>query len=148
MTLRQIVSWSIASRSRVRCPGMDSPAKGRQGQTEESPVKGPKDKRIGVPGKSRLGGGGGGGMCVNTWSGSAEMKEPVCLQWCPVTEQEETGTNWNTGGSLYTSENQFSLWALVAQGGLVVSHHLGDTQTLLRHTHGQPPLGDSAWATG
>lgn len=58
---QQIVSWVIASRSRVLCPGMDSPAKGRQGQTEESPVKGPKDKRIGVPGKSRLGGGGGGG---------------------------------------------------------------------------------------
>ena len=31
--------------------------------------------------------------------------EPGSFQWCPMTGPEAVGTNWNTGGSLWTSRN-------------------------------------------
>lgn len=69
-----MVSWAMASRSRVLCPVLDSPAPGRQGQTGESPVKGHKDdKGIGAPGKEQTPG--VSSMYINSWRESAEMKE-------------------------------------------------------------------------
>lgn len=69
-----MVSWAMASRSRVLCPVLDSPAPGRQGQTGESPLKGHKDdKGIGAPGKEQTPG--VSSMYINTWRESAEMKE-------------------------------------------------------------------------
>ena len=42
--------------------------------------------------------------------------EPGSFQWCPVTWPEAMGTNWNTGGSLWTSGNTFSLWGWWSTG--------------------------------
>jgi len=39
----------------------------------------------------------------------AKSTELGSSQWCPVTGLETTGTNCNTGGSIRTSGNTFSL---------------------------------------
>ena len=49
-------------------------------------------------------------MYINTWREGAKRMEPGSFQWCPVTGLQAMGTNWNTGGSLQTSGNTFSLW--------------------------------------
>ena len=55
-------------------------------------------------------GGGISSMCINTWRDGVKKTEPDSFQRCPVTGQEAMGTNWNTGGSPWTSGNTFSLW--------------------------------------
>lgn len=47
-------------------------------------------------------------MSIHTWRESAKRMKPGCFPWCPVTGQDRT--NWNTGGSIWTSENRFSVW--------------------------------------
>jgi len=46
----------------------------------------------------------------------AKKTEPGCFQWCPVTRQGAMGTNWNMGGSLWTSGNPFLLWGSPSTG--------------------------------
>lgn len=49
-------------------------------------------------------------MPVNTSREGAKRMEPGSSQWCLVTGPETTGTNWTTGGSLWTPWNGFSVW--------------------------------------
>jgi len=35
--------------------------------------------------------------------------KPGSFQQCPVTGPEATGTNWNTGGAIWTSGNTFTM---------------------------------------
>lgn len=65
-----------------------------------------------------------------------------------VKEREASGTNWNTGGLLWTSGNIFLLWgwlAHVAQGHCGVSS-LGDTQKLSGHSPEWTPLSAASQA--
>ena len=55
-------------------------------------------------------------MYVNTWREGAKKTEPGSFQWCPVPGPVAMGTNWNTGGSLWTSGNTFSLWGWSSTG--------------------------------
>ena len=48
-------------------------------------------------------------MYRNTWRDSAKRTEPGSFQWCPLTGQAAKGTNWNTGGSLWTRKH-FVSW--------------------------------------
>ena len=47
---------------------------------------------------------------MNTCRECVERMESGYFQWCPVTGSGAMGTNWNTGGSLWTSGNSFLLW--------------------------------------
>ena len=38
---------------------------------------------------------------------TANRRRADSCQWCPVTAEETTDTNWNTGGSVWTSGNTF-----------------------------------------
>jgi len=42
---------------------------------------------------------------INTWREDAMSSEPGSFQRCPVMGQEAVGTNWNTGGSIWTLGN-------------------------------------------
>jgi len=44
---------------------------------------------------------------ANTWRKGAKKMEPGSLQWCPVTEQEASDRNGNTGGSPWMSGNTY-----------------------------------------
>lgn len=46
---------------------------------------------------------------INTWRKGTKKMEPRCFWWCLVTGQETMGTNWNTGGAVWTSGN-ILLW--------------------------------------
>lgn len=46
-------------------------------------------------------------MCVNAWKESEKRREPGPCQWCPGTDPEATGTNWNTGDSLLSIRKHF-----------------------------------------
>lgn len=70
----------------------------------------------------------------------------IVYTWCPVTACEATGTNWNTGDSLRTSENTFycegeRALAQVAQGDGGVS-----IQRDIQKLPGQPATGGPGWA--
>ena len=89
------------------------------------------------------------GGALNTWREGAKKTEPASLQWCPVTGQEAMGTNWNTGGSAWTSGNTFACagdqaLAQVAQRGCGISI-LGDIQEPSGHGYGQVALGGPTW---
>lgn len=71
--------------------------------------------------------------------------------WSPVTGKKMMYTNWNAGNSIWMSE-PLTLWVgltleQVTQGGCGVSI-LGDSQSLIRHSPGQPVLTDSALNKG
>jgi len=42
-------------------------------------------------------------MSMNTWKETAAKMEPHSSQGCPVARQEATGTNWDTGGTVWTT---------------------------------------------
>ena len=48
-------------------------------------------------------------MCVNIWKEGVKKMESSFFQWCSVAGQETVGTNWNTGGSLWTLGNAIVL---------------------------------------
>ena len=46
-------------------------------------------------------------ICTNTWREGAKRMEPEPFEWCPVTEPEAKGINWNTGESIWTLGKSF-----------------------------------------
>lgn len=47
---------------------------------------------------------------LNTWREGTKEAEPGSFQGCPVAGPETLGTDWNTGGSIWTSGNTSLLW--------------------------------------
>ena len=88
-------------------------------------------------------------MCINIWREHAKKKEPGSFQWFPVTGQETVGTNWYTGGFLWTSSNsELCRWPSMGTWcpDRPWSLFLGDVKNLFGHGHGHPAPGVPGWA--
>lgn len=55
-------------------------------------------------------------VIVITHRKGTERTEPVSSQWCPVPEKEMLGTNWNAGGSDWTSRSSSVQWGWPSTG--------------------------------
>lgn len=49
-------------------------------------------------------------MYINTSRKSLRKMQSSFFKWCPMTEQEVPGTNWNKAVSVWPSRNTFLLW--------------------------------------
>lgn len=85
-------------------------------------------------------------------SGGCNHGGPICVlipQWCSVTEQEATCTNWNSGGSIWLGSSSLWGWPCTQPGWPVklwISNpwniqNLTDTE----HSPVQPGLPPHAW---
>lgn len=88
-----------------------SPGKGHKDDqgTAESLLWGKQTAETDTPGEGL-----GEILCTNIWRESAKM-EPGTSWWRPVMGPEAKGTNWNTGGSPWTSGNTFTRTEAPAQ---------------------------------
>ena len=55
-------------------------------------------------------------MLINIWRVGVRRMGPNSFQWCPVTGQGATGTNWSIGSSIWTRGRTSSLWGWWSTG--------------------------------
>ena len=55
-------------------------------------------------------------MLTNIWRVGVRRMGPDSFQWCPVTGQGATGTNWSIGSSVWTWGRTYLLWGWRSPG--------------------------------